>query len=122
MFDSQSDAIRSQLPIQLDFDPTAVTALALTEDARHCIVGNRSSIVRMYRIPNSEVVWESEKFEQDITGVAVSKDGKNVAVSTGVLGQTNASGRKCYVMLNSGLVTLPLGCGFSYRNLVWHDL
>jgi len=93
MFDSKTDAIRAQLPIQLDFEPTAVTALALTEDARHCIVGNRSSIVRMYRIPTSEVVWESEKLEQDITGVAVSKDGKTVAVSTGVLGQTNASGK-----------------------------
>ncbi len=93
IFDSRTDAVRAQLPFKMDFDPTAVTTVALNEDASCCVVGNRSSIVRMYRIATSEVVWESEKLDQDITGVSVSKDGKYVAVSTGVLGKTNESGK-----------------------------
>lgn len=93
LFDPRSEQITAQLPVPFDLDRTAVTALAVTEDASKCVAGNRSSVVRMYRVASSELLWESAPLDQEISGVTVSKDGKHVAVSTGVLKDFRAPGK-----------------------------
>ncbi|MGN6544333.1 MAG: WD40 repeat domain-containing protein, partial [Aureliella sp.] len=93
VLDAGNSQITAQLPVPFDLDRTAVTAIALTEDASKCVVGNRSSIIRMYQVASNEMLWQSEPLQQEISGVAVSEDGKHVAVSTGLLNDYRAPGK-----------------------------
>ena len=92
VFDSVTEEIRSQLPLKLVSGSKTVDAIAISRDETQIATGSRDSIVRMYLISSSELLWESQPLKQEIVSVAMSPNGKYVIASTGERTKTTEPG------------------------------
>ncbi len=83
IFDAVSQEILAQCPEQDDLDLTPITAIAPANDMSRLITGNRSSFIRSHAIDPPKLQWQSEKMDQEISGLALSNDGKYIAAACG---------------------------------------